>query len=299
MRARAGAVFFLSVCLASCTAPGVVPPQVAPPPPATAPVEAGTRTGDGDFILRGDMAQGGVMRGTVPDRTLRLTFDGADVPVAPDGLFLIAFDRDAGPEAILAAELAGGGRIERRLAVAPGDWKLQHVNADYRAGVSPEEFVRRRAVELERIAAARRVRTGSEGWRQGFRWPLEGRLSGVFGSQRIYRGKPGSYHGGMDIVAPAGTPFVAPADGVVVLAATEPFTLEGNLLMIDHGMGLNSAFLHCASLAVSEGDVVRQGQVIGTVGSSGRATGPHLHWGMSWNAARVDPGRLAGPMPQK
>jgi murein DD-endopeptidase MepM/ murein hydrolase activator NlpD len=119
----------------------------------------------------------------------------------------------------------------------------------------------------------------------------------MFGSQRIYRGEPGAYHSGLDIATGAsGTPFVAPADGVVILAAKEPFTLEGHLLMIDHGMGLNSAFLHCSQLLVEEGDRVRQGQLIGRIGATGRATGPHLHWGMKWNNARIDPILLTGPM---
>ncbi len=90
----------------------------------------------------------------------------------------------------------------------------------------------------------------------------------------------------------SGTPFVAPADGVVILASSKPFSLEGNLLMIDHGMGLNSAFLHLFKIAVRKGDRVRQGQYIGNIG----ATGPHLHWGMKWNAARIDPILLTGPM---
>ena len=257
---------------------------------------ASVSEGRGDFILTGYAGQGGVMRGIVPSGTVHLRLDGMDVPFAPDGTFLIAFDRDAGMEAALKAELADGRVIERRIPVAPGDWRLQHVNADFRAGVSDEEFVRRRAVELERIAAARAVHSESDGWKQDFLWPLAGRISGVFGSQRIYRGKPGSYHGGVDVVARTGTPFVAPADGVVVLAADQPFTLEGHLLILDHGMGLNSAFLHCSSLSVKQGDRVWQGQVIGTVGASGRVTGPHLHWGMMWNAARIDPARIAGAM---
>src|SRR5690606_38828056 len=113
---------------------------------------------------------------------------------------------------------------------------------------------------LARIAAARTVETGSEGWRQGFVWPVTGRISGRFGAQRIYRGQPGSYHSGLDIAGGAGTTYTAPADGVVVLAAAEPFTLEGHLLIIDHGMGLNSAFLHSSELLVREGEAVRQGQ---------------------------------------
>ena len=137
----------------------------------------------------------------------------------------------------------------------------------------------------------------SDGWRQRFIWPVMGRLSGRFGSQRIYNGTPGAYHSGLDIATGAsGTPFVAPADGVVILAAASPFTLEGRLLMIDHGMGLNSAFLHCSALAVQVGDRVRQGQYIGRIGMTGRATGPHLHWSIKWREARLDPLLFAGAM---
>ena len=93
----------------------------------------------------------------------------------------------------------------------------------------------------------------------------------------------------MDIsTGESGTPFVAPADGVVVLAV-QGYSLEGNLLIIDHGQGLNSAFLHASRLLVKEGDQVTQGQHIGNIGSSGRATGPHLHWSIKWNDARLDP----------
>jgi len=130
---------------------------------------------------------------------------------------------------------------------------------------------------------------GAGGWRQNFIWPAAGRVSGRFGAQRIYRGTAGAYHGGLDIAAGAGSPYVAPADGVVVLAATTPFTLEGHLLMVDHGMGLNSAFLHASRLLVGLGDKVRQGQALGEVGMTGRATGPHLHWGIRWREARLDP----------
>ena len=166
------------------------------------------------------------------------------------------------------------------------------------APVPTPEFTARRQPELARIAAARRVETGSAGWRQDFIWPATGRISGRFGSQRVYRGEPGSYHSGIDIATGAsGTPYVAPADGVVVLAAASPFTLEGNLLIIDHGMGLYSAFLHSSELLVREGEAVRQGQPIGRIGETGRATGPHLHWGLTWRGARLDPLVFTGPMP--
>ena len=126
---------------------------------------------------------------------------------------------------------------------------------------------------------------------------MAGRISGRFGSQRVYRGQPGSYHTGLDIAGGPGTTYVAPADGTVVLAASEPFTLEGYLLIVDHGQGLSSAFLHSSELLVREGDSVRQGQPIGRIGATGRATGPHLHWGLMWRGLRLDPLLFVGPMP--
>lgn len=253
---------------------------------------------DDDFLLQGELTQGGWLRGQAPAGATALALDGQPVAMAADGAFIIAFDRDSGPRARLVAQLADGGMLSRDLAIAPRAWKIEHVGVGPRPGSTPSaEFQRRREGELARIRAARAVNAASEGWRQGFVWPVKGRLSGLFGSQRIYNGTPGSYHSGTDIATgESGTPFVAPADGVVVLAADQPFTLEGRLLMIDHGMGLNSSFLHCSELLVKEGDRVRQGQVIARIGATGRATGPHLHWSIKWGAARLDPILFTGPM---
>ena len=129
----------------------------------------------------------------------------------------------------------------------------------------------------------------AHGGRQAFVRPAAGRISGRFGSQRVYRGEPAAYHSGMDIAGGEGAPILAPADGTVILAADTPFSLEGHLLMIDHGGGLNSAFLHSSRLAVKEGDRVTRGQLLGYVGATGRATGPHLHWSLEWQGARLDP----------
>lgn len=284
------------LALAACVAPGPET-KVQLPPSVQATPKPPKPSGSNTFILIGDARQGGVMRGTAPAGTSRLSFNGTRIPLAVDGQFLIAFDRDFPGKAVLAAERTDGMVIERFLSVSVGQWNLEYIDAPYTGRATSEEFRRVRAGELARIEAARARDIYSDGWRQSFRWPVTGRISSLFGSQRIYQGKPGSYHGGVDIAARTGTPFVAPADGVVVLAAQQPFTLEGHLLIVDHGMGLNSAFLHCSSLAVREGDAVRQGQVLGTVGSSGRATGPHLHWGLKWRDARLDPMAMTGPMP--
>jgi murein DD-endopeptidase MepM/ murein hydrolase activator NlpD len=234
--------------------------------------------------------QGGLVIARAPRGAQSVTLNGVSLPLTADGFFLMGFDRDAESSAILTATFADGRTLDRTLAVTPGNWRIENVSANPTGGArTTAEFAARRGAELERINAARAKITLGNGWRQAFMRPVAGRTSGLFGAQRIYNGTPGSYHSGMDIAAPNGTHFVAPADGVVTLAATDAFTLEGHLLMMDHGMGLNSAFLHCSELLVKEGDYVKQGQVIGRVGATGRASGPHLHWGMKWNNARIDP----------
>lgn len=291
-RARAAIAAAVLASLASCVAPrpqaaGV---SIAPPTPALAPAVAPR------FAFTGAMRQGGLVLGIAPEGTATLRLDDRLVPLAPDRRFVIAFDRDAGTSATLVAELADGRRVSEVLAVAPGDWRIERIDASPTAGRSSAEFQRVRPAELARIAAARAVGSGAQGWRGGFAWPVSGRISGLFGAQRVYRGTPGSFHSGVDVAAPAGTALRAPADGVVVLATERPFTLEGNLLIVDHGMGLNSAFLHLSRIDVREGQPVRRGDSLGLVGATGRATGPHMHWGMKWRDARIDPMPLAGAM---
>jgi murein DD-endopeptidase MepM/ murein hydrolase activator NlpD len=215
-----------------------------------------------------------------------------------NGEFFAAFDRDAAPSAALVATLADGRTVEAPLTVSARAWQIEHVDVSRTQGRTDEQFLAIRKPELAQIAAARAVDSPIAGWKQRFVWPARGRISGRFGSQRIYKGgEAGAYHSGIDIAPGAGAPIVAPADGVVVLAAQQPFSLEGHLLILDHGAGLNSAFLHCDSLMVKVGDVVRQGQQIATVGMTGRATGPHLHWSLTWRGARLDPLLFTGPMP--
>lgn len=277
----------LALLLACANAAVAQPIMRAPPDAARA-----------DFTLTGVATQGGTLIGTAPTGTVALKLDDQLVPVDGDGRFLIAFDRDAAPAARLIARLPDGRTVERVLSVAPRSWRIERINAPMRPTKSTEAFLALRAPELRAIAAARATVTDAQGWRQRFIWPRIGRLSGLFGAQRIYQGTPGAYHGGVDVAAATGQAVVAPADGVVILAAADtPFTLEGHLLMIDHGHGLSSAFLHLSRVDVQVGDHVAQGQRIGAVGATGRATGPHLHWGMKWNEARIDPLLIAGPMP--
>lgn len=246
----------------------------------------------GRFQLDRQPQQGALVRGIVPLRTVRLVIDGREVPFARDRRFILGFGRDRTATSIITAFLDNGSSITEKLSVGPTRWLVENLSSLPHHAQPDAEFQARRPAELEQIAAARRMMTGAEGWRQDFIWPVPGRITGHFGAQRIYAGEPGAPHAGVDLAGRIGTPVLAPADGVVVLAAASPFTLEGNLLMIDHGMGLNSTFLHLSRIDVKLGETIRQGQPIGAVGMTGRATGPHLHWGMKWQDERIDPAML-------
>jgi murein DD-endopeptidase MepM/ murein hydrolase activator NlpD len=248
------------------------------------------------FQLSGAPLQGALVRGTAPAGTVALALDGRAVPLAADGRFLLGFDRDARPGALLVARTADGEEIRATLQVARRAWAVQHIDMARPADGPTPEYARLREGELLLIGRARAQLSPSMGWSQRFLWPAHGRLSGAFGAQRIYRGGvPAAYHSGADIAAGAGALVVAPADGVVTLAPPPRFSLEGNLVIVDHGMGLTSSFLHLSSALVRPGQIVHQGDPIGRVGATGRATGPHLHWSLVWNGARLDPASVASP----
>lgn len=286
------------VLTSSCATPPPPPAAETPAPILSQPEQRISQEPQiREFAFEGAIMQGGAVLGTAPTGTERLTLDGRAVPLDGDGRFLIAFDRDAGASARLIATLADGRNVTKLLNIVPRGWPIERVNAPLHPTKSSAEFEALRAPELAAINAARTIQTRAQGWRQRFAWPRIGRISGRFGSQRIYQGQPGSYHSGVDIAGATGDPVYAPADGVVILAADHPFTLEGNLLMLDHGMGLSSAFLHLSKIEVKAGQTIRRGEVIGRIGATGRASGPHLHWGMKWNDARIDPMLIAGAMP--
>ena len=249
-----------------------------------------------DFKYQGELTQGGWIRGSVPSGTVSATLGDQQLAFEQRDLeFFAAFDRDSLSSLTLTATLANGETYSEQITVSPRKWNIQRVNVAKRGGGSSEAWWKKREPEWLAIKGAREKVTGAMGWQQNFIWPVKGRISGQFGRQRIYRGEPGSYHSGIDIAPGNGVPFVAPADGVVVLARTG-FSLEGNIIIIDHGGGLNSAFLHASKLAVKEGQAVKQGDYIGNVGSTGRSTGPHLHWSLKWRDARLDPLLFTGPM---
>jgi len=149
--------------------------------------------------------------------------------------------------------------------------------------------------EQAEVARARRRDDARADFDVEFQWPLTGRVSGVYGSQRIYNGTPKSAHSGLDVAAPKGEPVLAPAAGIVTFAEPDLY-LTGGTVLLDHGHGLSSSFLHLSALEVAVGQRLQQGEPIGRVGATGRATGPHLHWGLNWFDLRLDPQLLVDPL---
>lgn len=221
----------------------------------------------------------------------RISVDGAPVHVSPAGNFAFGFTYDATKPAAIAAQFADGTRGERNIQPVARHYEIQRINGLPEKLVTlPPEVLARRKLEIAAIEAARAVDSEAEAFAEPFDWPVAGIISGVFGSQRILNGKPMAPHFGVDIAAPSGTPIAAPAPARVALAGPD-YYLEGGLTILDHGHGVTTCYLHQSRQLVKVGDVVARGQTIGEVGMTGRATGPHLHWGLNWFQMRLDPSR--------
>lgn len=250
----------------------------------------------GSLELDGQLRQGGLVFGTTePGATVRL--GSQNVRVSPGGRFLLGFGRDAPGEAQLSVTFPDGTTEQRTLSIEKRTYDVQKIDGLPPKMVNPpEDVLARIRAENAEIAKVRKVDRPEALFESGFAWPAQGRISGIYGSQRVLNGTPKRPHFGVDVAAPVGTPITAPADGVVVLAEHDLYYTGGTVLL-DHGHGLTSAFLHMNDVLVKVGTRVRQGDPIGTLGATGRVTGPHLDWRMNWFDQRLDPQPLAGPMP--
>jgi len=247
--------------------------------------------------LHGEAVQGGLVTArTVPGAAV--TVDGQPVRVSADGVFLIGFHRDeAGPARIVITK-PGGEVVRRELPVSARTYHEQRVDGLPPAKVTPSaEALARIKEENAQVAAARRLDAPRTDFVGGFEWPARGIITGVYGSRRILNGEPRRPHFGVDIAAAAGTPVLAPAAGVVTLAHPDMF-FSGGTLILDHGHGLSSAFLHLQRITVAVGQAVAQGEVIAEIGATGRVTGAHLDWRINLFKKRLDPALVAGEMPE-
>ncbi len=250
----------------------------------------------GTFELQGQFVEGGLALGkTEADAVVRL--GDRRVRVGIDGTFVLGFHRDEEQELLLKIRHPDGEQTERWLTIAQRDYNIQRIDGLPPKKVSPpQEVLDRISSEAALVRKARAKDSPLAGFASGWRWPVTGRITGIFGSQRILNGQPKQPHYGIDIAAPEGTPFVAPADGVVSLVHEDMY-YSGGTLMVDHGHGLASTFLHLATIEVEVGQTVKKGDRLGTVGTTGRSTGPHLDWRVNWFGKRLDAALLVPAMP--
>lgn len=273
--------------LASCAS---VQPQQAPSPAAApaAGAESQPAARDARVVFPAAAPQGALVFGRVPPGS-RVEHAGRALRVTPYGTVAFGLGRDeTGPVEVQVAT-PEGTRHAVPVRVLPRDWPTERIDGVPPATVDPPPAIAARiAREQALVSAAREHDDARTGFAEPFIAPVAGRTSGRFGRQRVYNGRPGAAHSGMDIAAPTGTPVRAPASGVVTFAAPDLY-LTGGTVLLDHGHGVSSNFLHLSRIDARVGDSVRQGDVIGAVGATGRATGPHLHWGMNWFDVRIDP----------
>lgn len=246
-------------------------------------------------LVRGEPLQGGlVVFKTDPDTAV--TLDGEPLEISLTGYFAVGFHRDDDAPVTVNMQLPDGQTDQLVLSPQRRRYDIQRIdNLPTSMVTPPEETLVRIRQDIADVKAARAVFSAQDdALINGFDWPVWGRISGIYGSQRILNGKPRQPHYGIDIAAAPGLAVTAPADGQVVMAKDLYFT--GGTIILDHGYHLNSTYSHLQEMIVSVGSYVKRGDIIGSVGSTGRSTGPHLDWRINWNQKRLDPLLLAGPL---
>ncbi|RED53983.1 M23 family metallopeptidase [Aestuariispira insulae] len=255
----------------------------------------GTARADDRTQLDGNFTQGGLVIGkTLPGTTIQ--FDGRQVRVSKNGDFIIGFHRDDPTAMALEIRYPDGSAETRPLSIVIRDYQIQRIDGLPPKKVTPpESLLKRIRAEAAKVRETRKIDRDTTWFLEGFIWPAKGRISGVYGSQRVLNGQPKQPHYGIDIAAPKGTPVLAPASGIVTLAEPDLY-YSGGTILLDHGHGLASGFLHLDKVEVAVGQFVKKGERLGTVGSTGRSTGAHLDWRVNWFDKRIDASLLVPPM---
>lgn len=247
----------------------------------------------GDLDLAGRFVQGGHVFGRTWPHALIFVDGEALTAASADGVFIVGLDRETAASSEIEAR-ADGRSARRVLQIEPGRFPSTRIDGLPPATVEPADpallarIRREAALKAEGFAS----RIDADYFRDGFDWPLETwRVTSLWGSQRVLNGTPARPHYGIDLAAPQGSPIRAPAAGRVTLAQRD-LHFEGGLVLIDHGQGLITAYLHQSQIEVEAGQDLRRGDRIGRVGMTGRATGPHLCWRMKWRDRNLDPSLL-------
>lgn len=290
MRRQAGMIGRMSSALAALLLP-LAALLIAAPAPAVAADASDVETVAIDWLPGSRFEQGGLLRGQVAPDT-RVWRGERELRVDGQGRFVVGLHRDAPERLRLRLQPAKGAVVERAFPIDQRDYDEQRIDGLPNSMVTPSESVLQRiSEEAEKVRAARAHDSGLESAHEGFAWPVTGRITSVYGSRRILNGEPRQPHYGIDIAAPEGRPIRATAGGIVRMAEADLY-YTGGTVIIDHGHGLSSTYLHMSRLDVAGGDRVVQGETIGAVGATGRVTGAHLCFRYNWFDKRLDPALL-------
>ena len=250
-----------------------------------------------NVVLNGKFTQGALLRGQAPAGA-KVTLNGETVQTNKDGKFVVGFEREAPLQQMLVVKLDNGQKWQRDITLEKREYNIQRIDGLEQKMVSPPaEVTARIKKDNINVANARSGNTDLDALFTRFEWPAKGVISGVYGSQRILNGVPKWPHYGLDIANETGTPVYAPVDGVVTMA--DDLYYSGNTLILDHGMRVFSTFLHMDTITVEVGETVKQGEQIGTIGSTGRSTGPHLDWRINLGNTRLDPQTIISGSPEE
>lgn len=248
-------------------------------------------------VLNGKFTQGALVRGQAPVGA-KVTLNGETVQTNKDGKFVVGFEREAPLQQTLVVKLDNGQEWQRDITLEKREYNIQRIDGlEQKMVTPPAEVTARIKQDNINVANARSGNTDLDALFTRFEWPAKGAITGVYGSQRILNGVPKWPHYGLDIANETGTPVYAPVDGVVTMA--DDLYYSGNTLILDHGMRVFSTFLHMDTITVEVGDTVKQGEQIGTIGSTGRSTGPHLDWRINLGNIRLDPHTIMSGSPEQ
>ena len=238
--------------------------------------------------VSGEVQQGGLIVGKTEANNI-VTLNGKPLPVSTQGDYVFGFSRDDVSSYQLVITEPDGTKAKKIFTPLKRDYKLQRIEGIKKSIMQPNpKAIARAQQDSKQIKAARKISSNLTSFAQGFIAPIKGTITGVYGSQRIYNGVPKRPHFGLDYAGDIGDPVKAPASGKVLLWVPDMF-YSGGTMIIDHGQGISSTFLHLSHSSVKQGDTVKQGEVVASVGNSGRATGPHLDWRINWFDVKIDP----------
>ena len=241
--------------------------------------------------LKGHLTQGGLVTGQLNDVKL-VSLNGKPLKLSDTGLFVFGFGRDAKPSHTLSWVDKSGKSHSQNLVITLRDYNIDKITGVAKKYVSPPKAVSERiSREAVAVRKARAVNSDLEYFLQPVLRPAEGRISGVYGSQRYFNGEPRRPHFGLDIANKTGSPVYAPISGTVVFAEPDLY-YSGGTLILDHGHGVTSTYIHLSKLDVKVGEKITQGMKVAEIGATGRVTGPHLDWRFNWQGERLDPALL-------